>query len=134
MIFGVSNLKYVSYTIFDKRKTIHYTGRMTLPSNFCMLSFWNCSTIWSHWSFGIPWTRAFVKPFLSQIEIMYPLVSVRTNPLDSSTTAYRFSSPTGSHTSDFVSRKASAGIALLFVSLLRYSRDIATRFFPRVNA
>ena len=63
-----------------------------------MLSFFNNSTMLSFCSWLRLWTSDFEVPFASHNAIIYPLESVRTNPDDSSITAYRFSSPTGSQT------------------------------------
>ena len=67
-------------------------------------------------------------PFLSHKARMYPLESVKTKPDDSSTTAYRFYSPTGSQIFVLLSRKASAGIARSFEIELRYDLADSTRF------
>lgn len=64
---------------------------------------------------------------------MYPLVSVRTNPDDSSTNAYMSSSPTGSQDPPALSLRANAGMALPPpppATPSRYSREAAILFCP----
>ena len=61
---------------------------------------------------------------------MYQLESVKTNHDDSTITAYRFSSPTGSQTFVLLSLTANAGIALSLDIEFRYSRAASTLFCP----